>query len=80
MTVRSIRDPETNSEFTPEKWMVGNTIVSFWDGLFSGAICLVLGSVGVSKISVASWTQNMLIDGSELTRTVLETIVFFLYE
>ena len=35
--------PETNSEFTPENWMVGSWKVSFWvpgwDGLCSGADC-----------------------------------------
>ena len=34
--------PKTN--VAPEKWMIG-ILVSFWDGLFSGAM-LVLGSVG----------------------------------
>ena len=32
--------PETN--IAPEKWMVG-ILVSFWDGLFLGAICQFQG-------------------------------------
>ena len=43
--------PETNI-YSPWKWMVG-IIVSFWDGLFSGAM-LVLGRVDLLKVD---WKQ-----------------------
>ena len=33
------RDPETNSEFTPENEWLEDFLVSFWDDLFAGANC-----------------------------------------
>ena len=44
MQTKKIALPETNSKFAPENGWLEYFLVSFWDGLFSGAM-LVLGSV-----------------------------------
>ena len=55
----NVFDTLLETSIAPEKWMVG-ILVSFWDGLFSGAM-LVLGSVHLTSPEVLSlWFQEVL--------------------